>query len=112
MDSSILIATSEIIKKDFEMENAGAPPTDEAEMLLALAYRIEELLENQPEFLMSMLYRLDVEESKIRRAMHPSAADAPNIGLAKLVWERQKQRVWTKQNIKTDPLADAEDWKW
>ena len=61
---------------------------------------------------MSMLYRLDVEERKILPVMHPGAPEPPHIGLARLVIERQKQRVETKRSIKTQPLEGMDDWAW
>ncbi len=110
-DPEIISATTEIIRKNFEMET-DETSGDEAEILAALARRVEDLLETQPEFLMSMLYRLDVEESKINQVLHPGAVEPPNIALAKLIWERQKQRVFTKKTIKTQPLENMDDWAW
>jgi hypothetical protein len=84
----------------------------EEELILILAEKIGEMLEHQPEQLMSLLYRLDVLEEKIRPVMRPDAPEPANIGLARLVVERQKQRINTKKNIKTQPLDDLEGWEW
>lgn len=98
-----------LVKEPFELDFADTP-TGEAELLAVLSDRIEEMLAKRPEYLMSLLYRLDVLERKINQVLLPGAADAPHVGLAKLVLERQKQRVQTKRNIKTDPLEDWEEW--
>ena len=111
MTDNILQRTSALIKGPFELESAQEPQS-EAELLAVLAERIGEMLEQRPEYLMSLLYRLDVLEEKIGPVMHPSAPEPPHIGLARLVLERQRQRVETKQSVKTPPLEGMEDWVW
>ncbi len=111
MSDDTLQQTTNLVRAPFELESAP-PPADEAELLAILAARIEEMLINRPDYLMSLLYRLDVLEKKIRPVMHPSAPEPPHIGLARLVLERQKQRAETKLNIKPDPLEGLEGWEW
>jgi hypothetical protein len=111
MPDNLFQQTTALIQGPFELKNA-APPANEEELLAMLADRIAEMLETQPEYLMSMLYRLDVLEKKIRPVMHPNAPEPANWGLARLVLERQKQRLETKRNIKTQPLENMEDWDW
>lgn len=100
-----------LVREPFELENTE-PPASEAELLALLSERIAEMLERRPEYLMSLLYRLDVLEEKIHPAMHPLAPEPANVGLARLVLERQKQRIATKRNVKTEPLDDWKDWAW
>jgi len=107
MDKVALQQTSQLIKGDFELSSA---PESEAALLDMLADRIDQMLATQPEYLMSMLYRMDVLEHKINRVMHPAAPEPAPMGLARLVLERQLQRVETKRNIKTAPLDDWEEW--
>jgi hypothetical protein len=109
MDNDQVSQTTALIRGPFELESATAPDTEE-ELLAVLAARIEEMLEKRPDYLLSLLYRLDVLEPKINRAMHPGAPEPPHIGLARLVLERQKQRIETKRTIKPEPLKDWEDW--
>lgn len=71
------------------------PFLDEAAFLSLLEDRVSQLLADQPDLLWSFLYRLDVEESKIRKALQ-SQADAAHA-LALLILDRQKQRVATKK---------------
>lgn len=78
----------------------------ENELLAVLAQRIGEMLEGQPDYLMSLLYRLDVREEKLRPVMDPYAEEPVNFGLARLVLERQKQRAETKRSVKPEPLGD------
>ena len=111
MNDQILQQTAALIRGPFELEGAQDPPSEEA-LLALLAERIEEMLEKRPEYLMSMLYRLDVLAEKIVPVMHPSAPEPPALGLARLVLERQRQRVETKQSLKPKPLEDMDDWVW
>lgn len=111
MSSEFLNQTTELVREPFELGNTP-PPASEEELLAILADRIADLLERQPEYLMSLLYRLDVLEKKIHPVMQPGAPEPANWGLARLVLERQKQRLETKRSIKTKPLEDMEGWEW
>ncbi len=111
MSDYTLEQTTALVRAPFELESAP-PPANEAELLALLAERIEEMLQQRPEYLMSLLYRLDVLEKKIRPVMHPSAPEPAHIGLARLVLERQMQRAETKLNIKPEPLEGLEGWEW
>lgn len=109
MTDETLQQTSALVRGPFELE---ATPGSEEELLTLLAERIAEMLERRPEYLMSLLYRLDVLEEKIRPAMHPDAPEPANWGLARLVLERQKERAETKRTVKPKPLEGLEGWEW
>ncbi len=80
--------------------------TDE-EMILHIADRVEQMLKGDPDLLMSYLYRLDVEEKNIQKAMDTSIMPI-HVTFANLIWERQKQRLATKQLFKQDPIKGWE----
>jgi hypothetical protein len=109
MEEQDLRQTTALVKGPFELDQAAEPASEE-ELLALLAARIGHLLETQPEYLMSLLYRLDVLEHKIIRVMHPSAPEPAHIGLARLVLERQKQRMETKRSYKP-PTIEGWDWE-
>lgn len=109
MTDNTLHQTAALIRRSFELESE---PESEQELLALLAERIAEMLEHQPEYLMSMLYRLDVLEEKIHPVMRPDAPEPANWGLARLVLERQKQRIETKKTVKPKPLEGLEGWEW
>jgi len=111
MSDQQLAQTTESVRASFELENAP-PPASEEDLLALLAERIEEMLERRPDYLMSLLYRLDVLEKHIRPVMHPNAPLPAHIGLARLVLERQKQRAETRINVKPEPLEGLEGWEW
>jgi hypothetical protein len=101
--------TSALVREPFELESV---PGSEEELLALLAERIAEMLERRPEYLMSLLYRLDVLEKKIVPVMRPDAPEPANVGLARLVLERQKERAETKRTVKPEPLEGLEGWEW
>lgn len=111
MSDEVFQQTAALVCGPLELDNAP-PPADEGELLALVAERVAELLEQQPEYLMSLLYRLDVPEEKIHPVMHPAAPDPANVGLARLILERQKQRAETKRTIKSKPLENMDDWAW
>jgi len=80
---------------------------DESEILKVLAARVEQMLKGDPDLLMSYLYRLDVEEKKINSALETSPTPV-HVTFANLIWDRQKQRIITKQQFKQDPIEGWE----
>jgi hypothetical protein len=100
--------TRSLILRNFELEEPTTQLTDE-EMIAYLADAIAYMMESRMDFLMSLLYRLDVSESKIAHAMMPGNPLPANIALAHAVWERQKQRMATKKAFKEQ---NPNQWDW
>jgi hypothetical protein len=98
--------TRNLIATPFDLPTANLPQGEEA-LLAVLSERIAEMLEGEPDYLMSLLYRLDVLEAKILPVIAASAPEPPHIGLARLVLERQKQRLATKRSVRVEPLDDS-----
>lgn len=96
-----------LIVKDFELENVEEQLTEE-ELFDLLADQIAYMIEHQLEMLMSLMYRLDIDEKKVHFALSPYSPEPANIGIATLVLERQKQRVFTKSFYKQKPLDDMD----
>lgn len=97
-----------VIVKDFEINTDKSSFSDE-ELLLVLSEQIEYMLEHRAEHLFSLLYRMDVKEAKANAAMHPLAPESANVGLARLVLERQKERNETRLKYKQAPIENLED---
>ena len=76
-------------------------------LLSAIAMRVDQLMQTEPELLMSYLYRLDVSESKVQEVL--SNSDNPINGLARLILDRQILRLQTKKAFRQDPI---EGWEW
>ncbi|MBL7794237.1 MAG: hypothetical protein JNK77_18040 [Saprospiraceae bacterium] len=111
MESEDLKTTAELITHDFEMPEPAEDLVSEAQLLEMLSERIADLIEHRMEFLLSLMYRLDVNERKVHAALSPLAPEPPHIGIARLVVERQKQRAFTKRYYQQQPLDDEmEEW--
>ncbi len=107
MENNITKQTTELIARDFGLEINDAPLTEE-ELFNILANEVAFLIERRLGFLLSLMYRLDIDEQKIRNALAPNAPDLANIGLAKLILQRQKDRIFTKIKYKQAPLDDED----
>ena len=107
MSNDNLSATTELIVRDFDLEPQDATLTEE-ELLRLLSDVVAEMIERRLEFLLSLMYRLDVDEKKVHFALSPFCEEPANIALARLILERQKQRAFTKQYYKQEDLGDLE----
>jgi hypothetical protein len=95
------------IAKDFGLTIPEAE-WSEADLLRALADRVDYFMQSRMEELLSLLYRMDVSEAAVAEALHPAAPEPANVGIARLIIERQRQRAATKRRIKPEPLEDEE----
>ena len=96
----------DIIPKEFQPEEWES--LDETALYEMILSRVNELIENDIDLLMSYLYRLDVEEAKINLALSMNAVLPANEGIARLILERQKQRMLTKRKFKQKPIKGWE----
>ncbi|MBI5914695.1 MAG: hypothetical protein HY842_04915 [Bacteroidetes bacterium] len=102
-------AANELIIKDFELASTEGGAPSEAEIFQALCDRISWLIEHNMEYLLSLLYRNDVSETKIHDALSPGNPDPANIALAKLVMDRQRQRLATKKFYGSQPSEGVDE---
>ena len=89
---------NEVISQKFELE--AGQEVSESELLDILTERVAYLLDHNADFLFSLLYRLDVDEAKINVALSPTNPFLPGESLARLIIERQKQRIKTKEHYR------------
>lgn len=108
-DNDQLDETSALIVRDFEIETKEERTYTEEELFDLLANQIAYMIEYRLEFLLSLMYRLDIAEEKVNHALSPFAEDPANVGLARLVLDRQKQRAFTKKFYKQADLGEHED---
>lgn len=94
----------EIIYKELAIPDEDTP--SEVDLLKAIQERVLFLLENEPDLLMSYLYRLDIDEGKINAVLAKGPGGNVDSGLAQLILQRQKQRLETKKKYKQSPLND------
>lgn len=108
MEGAELEQLTALVVQDFDPERAE-PVLTEEQLLVFLSEQIAYLIEYKLEFLMSLMYRLDVDERKVDYALSPAGEELPHIALAKLVLERQKQRIFTKQHYRQQ---HPDNWEW
>lgn len=104
----------EIILRHFELSEADGTNKvyTEEEFFELLSGHVLWMIEHRLDYLLSLMYRLDIDENKINRALHPGAPEPANEGLARLIIERQKQRIQTKQQYREESGATEWDWDW
>lgn len=83
---------------------------DEDTFVSWLADAVDYWMQYRMEQLMSLCYTLDVDEAAVAEAFDPSAPEAANMGLARLLYRRQVQRLETKEKFKPQPLEDEDAW--
>ncbi len=103
--------TIALVVKDFQMDTPKEGMTEQ-ELLGALANQIAYFIEYRMDFLLSLMYRLDIPEAKVNFALSPEHPLPPNMALAKLVLERQKERVNTRIVYKQQELDLDEELEW
>lgn len=108
MEKDTLQQTAALIAQDFELQTTEETLTEE-DLLRLLAEQVAYMIDYQLEVLLSLMYRLDVDERKVSAALSPVAPEAPAIAIARLVLERQKQRIFTKQQYKQETNWDWEE---
>jgi len=88
--------TKNLINKDFQREIQEEDQNEEA-IIEMLSHRVADMIDSDIDLLLSYLYRLDVEETKIDFILNQQTTIPAHIGLASLIWERQKERLATKK---------------
>lgn len=98
MDSKIEIA-QELVIKDLNIEGPGIAFSNLEKLENWLTGEIALLMDQDFERLMNVLYRIDVGEDKTKLAY---AASNPANELAKLIIERELQKVATRKKYRNE----------
>ena len=91
-------------------QGKGVAATTDAELMQWLADQIDYLMQARMDYLMSLFYTLDVDEAEMAAAIHPAASEPANVGLARILYERQCRRAETKAHYQSPVLDDDEAW--
>lgn len=96
-------AVKSLINERLEVVD-GLEKDAEEQFISVIAERVAELMESNMELFFNHLYRMDVDERKIRKALSLSTQtdESVYITVAKLIYERQKLRIETKRQYKQD----------
>ena len=81
----------------------------EAAILEKLADRVVELIGKDSEQFFQLMYRLDISEIKLNEALHDS--DVP-ARIARLIYDRQIQKIYSREFFKKDNNDADPDLKW
>ncbi len=79
---------------------------DEDLLMDLISKRVAELLDDDPGLLFSYMYRLDIEEHKLKAAIKIKTGENQIKALAQLILDRQKLRMMYREKFKTDEGSD------
>ncbi len=82
------------------------------ELINYLSIEINSLINNNFEKLVSILYRMDVSEQKIKQLLEKNDTENAGIVIARLVVEREQQRIKTKKDFLQNPNTNCTEEKW
>ena len=94
---SLLPDVLKFTNQDFNLEIPSAEVSSQDEFLKLLTKVIRHLLDKDFERLMNGLYRIDVDENKVKRAL---TTDNPAENIAQLIIERELQKVETRRKYR------------
>jgi hypothetical protein len=102
-----IIEIQDALLNDFNVTGCHNQP----DLLKSLSGQINHLIQADFHRLISILYRLDISESKLKQTLEENTDNDAGELIAMLVVERQLQKIRTRQSFK--PQQDIpEDDKW
>lgn len=97
------------INKSFELRDDLLVKVDNEEKLVhLLSLYIQELINSEFEHLLYLLYKIDVGEKKVKEAILNSKPEEAHQVIAKMILEREKQKVATRKKYNVD--TENTDW--
>ncbi|PWT77256.1 MAG: hypothetical protein C5B59_04600 [Bacteroidetes bacterium] len=81
------------------------------ELREALALRIRELIDHDFNGLVQLLYRIDVNEKKLRQMLNDQVNEDAALLIAGLIIERQLQKIHTRKFFRQDN-RDSDEERW
>ncbi len=81
-----------------------------ADLLQDLSYHINNLITNNFSNLINLLYRLDVNEEKVRKLLKEQTNELTSDSIAKLIIERQQKKMQMKASFKKDENISEEEY--
>lgn len=88
------------------------PEKDPAAFKQKLAAYINDLINNNFEKLISILYRLDVSEKKLKQMLAANNQEDAGLLIASCIIERQVQKSESRKKFMSNPKDIPEDEKW
>ena len=101
----------ELIKQIVNEYQLSAKEDVSSLTMLKLADAINELLNNDFQKLISILYRMDINEAKLRLLLKDNPGSDAAMIIANLMIERQAQKIKSRQEFRRDStISDEESW--
>ena len=76
-----------------------------------LAEKIDYLINNDFQKLVSILYRMDVSEAKLKQMLNENPGTNASLIITDLMIERQEQKIISRQQFRRDEnVSDDEKW--
>ncbi|HUR65028.1 MAG TPA: hypothetical protein VMZ03_01655 [Chitinophagaceae bacterium] len=99
----------QMINDDLQLRLTGSLSTDELKEKMILT--VNELINHDFERLVSLLYRVDVDENKMRSLLQQREGENAAALITDLIIERQLQKIKSRRGTKTDRnIPDDEKW--
>jgi hypothetical protein len=99
----------ESLKKDLQIELADKISLEEVKKKLAA--HINHLINHDFEKMVSLLYRIDVNENKLKNMLHENKNEDTGKLIAEMIIERQVQKIKTRSEFSKNKDNAAEE-KW
>ncbi len=99
-----------LIKKDLAIDLPDIISIPELEKLLSVY--VNDLIQHNFQQLITLLYRIDVNETKLRKLLQEHTNETAGNILAKLIIERQIQKIKTRQQFNQAENDISEEEKW
>ena len=97
------------ISDEFSLETSSSFTFDQFKSILY--DRINYLIIHDFHRLASILYRVDVSESKLRKLLHDHSDQAAGVIISELIIERQLQKIKNREQSKSqEEIPDDEKW--
>ncbi|MBI1781123.1 MAG: hypothetical protein HYR66_07100 [Sphingobacteriales bacterium] len=102
-------AITEMINKDFELMLPAS--VSEEELTNQLAAYINSLINNNFQQLIRHLYRIDINESKLKILLKENPGEDAGKIIAKMIIDRQLQKIKTRSSFPSaNDIPDDEKW--
>lgn len=97
-DSILALKSFELLEKDLKLDSRPDLMVDDPFSVLQkfLTSQIRHLLDQNFEFLLNAMYRIDISEAKLEEILNFTAPEKVASELAKAIIVREKQKVLTR----------------
>jgi hypothetical protein len=106
MESEVQKITSEIILRNFDLEESPSNEKLLEKIRERLINKLDFLIDHDFEKLISILYRIDVSEEKAKAALVEKSEQKPSEVLADLIIERQMEKAATRIKYRNKKNGD------